>query len=85
MGDALLNSYPFLREGASMRDKAEWFPAMVASATPGGALMIETYESLTGQILDLLKANAPYDALFFDIHGAMSAVGLDDPEGDFII
>jgi microcystin degradation protein MlrC len=84
-GDALLNSYPFLREGAPMRDKAEWFPAMVASATPGGALTLETYESLTGQILDLLKANAPYDALFFDIHGAMSVVGLDDPEGDFII
>lgn len=84
-GDALLNSYPFLREGTSMRDKAEWFPAMIASATPGGALTKETYESLTNQILDLLKANAPYDALFFDIHGAMSVVGLDDPEGDFIL
>jgi microcystin degradation protein MlrC len=84
-GDALLNSYPFLREGAPMRDKAEWFPAMIASATPGGALTRETYESLTNQILDLLKANTPYDALFFDIHGAMSVAGLDDPEGDFII
>ncbi|MDR1161192.1 MAG: M81 family metallopeptidase [Tannerellaceae bacterium] len=84
-GDALLNSYPFLREDAPMRDKAEWFPAMIASATPGGALTRETYESLTGQILELLKANAPYDALFFDIHGAMSVIGLDDPEGDFIL
>ena len=26
----------------------------------------------------------PYDGLFFDIHGAMSVQGLDDPEGDFI-
>jgi microcystin degradation protein MlrC len=33
----------------------------------------------------MLKKNAPYDGLFFDIHGAMSVVGLDDPEGDFII
>lgn len=84
-GDVLLNSYPFLREGAPMRGKAQWLPAMIASATPGGALTIETYNSLTGQILDLLKKNAPYDALFFDIHGAMSVVGMDDPEGDFII
>lgn len=84
-GDVLLNSYPFLREGTPMRKKAEWFPAMIASATPGGALTMETYESLINQILDLLKANAPYDALFFDIHGAMSVVGLDDPEGDFIL
>ena len=33
----------------------------------------------------MLKKNLPYDGLFFDIHGAMSVVGLDDPEGDFII
>ena len=26
----------------------------------------------------------PYDGLFLDIHGAMSVVGLEDPEGDFI-
>jgi microcystin degradation protein MlrC len=33
----------------------------------------------------MLKENMPYDALLFDIHGAMSVVGLDDPEGDFIV
>lgn len=84
-GEVLLNSYPFLREGTDMREKATWLPAMIASASPGGALTRETYESLIHQILDQLKANAPYDALFFDIHGAMSVDGLDDPEGDFIL
>lgn len=84
-GDALLNRYPFLRENTPLRERAEWLPAMVANATPGGTLTMETYLSLTNQILDLLKANAPYDALFFDIHGAMSVIGLDDPEGDFIL
>lgn len=84
-GDALLNGYPFLRADAPMREKAEWIPTLVASATPGGAVTRETYESLVGQILDLLKANGPYDALFFDIHGAMSVVGMDDPEGDLIV
>jgi microcystin degradation protein MlrC len=34
--------------------------------------------------LDLLKKEMPYDGLFFDIHGAMSVEGIDDPEGDFI-
>lgn len=84
-GETLLNWYPFLREGTEMHNKAQWFPAMTASASPGGALTRETYESLIGQILDKLKENAPYDALFFDIHGAMSVDGLDDPEGDFIL
>jgi microcystin degradation protein MlrC len=35
--------------------------------------------------LDSLKKHLPYDGLYFDIHGAMSVVGLDDPEGDFIV
>ena len=68
-----------------MREKAVWLPAMRANATPGGAVTQEAYESLTRQILDHLRSNLPYDALFLDIHGAMSVVGLDDPEGDFIL
>ncbi|MDR3250100.1 MAG: M81 family metallopeptidase [Tannerella sp.] len=84
-GESILRLYPFLNEGAPLRGKAKWFPALVARATPGGAVTREAYESMTKNILDLLKANAPYDAMFLDIHGAMSVVGLDDPEGDLIV
>lgn len=84
-GDNLLNSYPFLREGQPLREKAQWLPAITANTTPGGAVTREAYESLVNKTLEQLRANAPYDALFFDIHGAMSVVGLDDPEGDFIV
>ncbi|MDR0661179.1 MAG: M81 family metallopeptidase [Prevotellaceae bacterium] len=83
--EELLSSYPFLQKGMPLREKAEWLPAFTANATPGGAVTRETYESLVNKTLEMLKENAPYDALFFDIHGAMSVVGLDDPEGDFII
>jgi microcystin degradation protein MlrC len=31
-----------------------------------------------------LEKELPLDGLFFDIHGAMSVEGIDDPEGDFI-
>ena len=34
--------------------------------------------------IQLLKQNGPYDGIFFDIHGAMSVQGMDDPEADFI-
>jgi microcystin degradation protein MlrC len=84
-GEAVFRLYPFLEEGAPLREKAEWLPAFIARATPGGAVTRETYESLTNRILTSLRENAPYDALFFDIHGAMSVVGLDDPEGDLIL
>lgn len=84
-GEDVLDYYSFLKEGMPLREKAEWIPSMTAYATPGGAVTRETYESLVKQIIDILKANLPLDALFFDIHGAMSVVGLDDPEGDLII
>ena len=40
---------------------------------------------IVNKITDRLKKDMPYDALFLDLHGAMSVVGLDDPEGDFIL
>src|SRR5690606_28113201 len=60
------------------------FPTLRGHAIPGGIVTREAYEELVGKTLEMLKANLPYDGLFFDIHGAMSVVGLDDPEGDFI-
>lgn len=77
--------YPFLAPDSMDRKRAEWIPTLRAHALPGGIVTREAYESLVNQTLDRLKADLPYDGLFFDIHGAMSVVGLDDPEGDFII
>ena len=60
-------------------------PTLRGHALPGGIVTKEAYESLVENTLALLKEDLPYDGLFFDIHGAMSVEGLDDPEGDFII
>jgi microcystin degradation protein MlrC len=76
--------YPFLAPDSEDRKRANWIPTLRAHALPGGIVTREAYESLVTQTLDRLKTNLPYDGLFFDIHGAMSVVGLDDPEGDFI-
>ncbi|SDJ90009.1 Microcystin degradation protein MlrC, contains DUF1485 domain [Catalinimonas alkaloidigena] len=83
-GESILEYYPFLAPDSLDRQRAEWFPALVGRALPGGVVTREAYESLVGKLLARLKQNAPYDGLFFDIHGAMSVVGLDDPEGDLI-
>lgn len=83
-GNDLLASYPFLSTDSTTRKRADWFPAFRAQAIPGGIVSKAAYESMLGKILMQLKANLPYDGLFFDIHGAMSVVGLDDPEGDMI-
>ncbi len=80
----IFKSYPFLSENSSQRNRANWIPILMGKSLPGGTVTREAYESLTKQLLAGLKENLPYDGLFFDIHGAMSVVGLDDPEGDLI-
>ncbi len=85
VGTDIFNYYPFLDSTSENRGRAEWFPTLRGHAIPGGIVTREAYEELVGKTLDILKENLPYDGLFFDIHGAMSVVGLDDPEGDFIV
>ena len=83
-GDAVLALYEFLAPDSADRKRAQWVPVLIGRSLPGGIVSREAYESLTNKILDGLKKNLPYDGVFFDIHGAMSVVGLDDPEGDLI-
>lgn len=85
-GNQIYTSYPgFMYDNSSIRNKAVWLPAVTARSLPGGAVPRDDYEKMVGYILDSLKKNIPYDGLFLDIHGAMSVVGLDDPEGDLIV
>ncbi len=84
-GNDVFSIYPFLSPDSLTRKRANWFPTLKGHALPGGIVTREAYESLVTKTLDLLKKNLPYDGVFFDIHGAMSVVGLEDPEGDFII
>ena len=83
-GVDVFSYYPFMDEGEYHRGRATWFPTLRGHALPGGIVTREAYESLVGKTLAMLEENLPYDGLFFDIHGAMSVEGLDDPEGDFI-
>lgn len=83
-GAEVFNAYPFMMAISPLRKQAAWFPAIVGKSLPGGAVTREAYESLVNKTLDTLKKYGPYDGLYFDIHGAMSVKGLDDPEGDFI-
>jgi microcystin degradation protein MlrC len=83
-GEEVFSYYPFMHEDSTTRQRAAYFPALRGHALPGGIVTREAYETLVGEMLERLQKNAPYDGLFFDIHGAMSVVGLDDPEGDMI-
>ncbi|MFI3287823.1 MAG: M81 family metallopeptidase [Rikenellaceae bacterium] len=83
-GEDIIKNYPFFSEDSTLRDRAEWVPTIVAWATPGGIVERECYDSLLSRSLRLLEEGMPYDGIFLDIHGAMSVVGLDDPEAHYV-
>jgi microcystin degradation protein MlrC len=84
-GEEIFSLYPFLSPDSANRKRANWVPALIGRSLPGGTVTLEAYESLLGTLINLLEKGGPYDGLFFDIHGAMSVEGLDDPEGDLIV
>ncbi len=84
-GNDIFSYYPFMDPDSGIIDRAVWLPTLRGHAMPGGIVTREAYETLVTKTLSILESNLPIDGLFFDIHGAMSVQGLDDPEGDFLI
>ncbi|BDZ47896.1 hypothetical protein GCM10025867_01370 [Frondihabitans sucicola] len=83
-GDDVVAFYPFLQPGLPLRDAAEWHGALMGKALPGGAVPAADYEALATELTERLAALPTLDALYFDIHGAMSVEGLDDAEADLL-
>lgn len=58
-------------------------PIIHARSIPGGSVERGFYEALRGEMLEGLRAGAPWDGVFLDMHGAVNVVGMDDAEGDW--
>ena len=58
----------------------EMVPLMGAVATPAGAVEAEAYETLTDELLGLIRDAMPLDGLLLGLHGAFVAEGF--PQGD---
>lgn len=84
-GGEIPASYPYFEHGTfEGRDDVTWAGTLVARAIPGGEVELPAYEEMKRELLDRIDAAMPLDGFFFDIHGAMSVVGMDDAEGDLI-
>ncbi|TIH37104.1 M81 family metallopeptidase [Subtercola vilae] len=79
-GAEVLEEYPFLAPGTPLRRAANWLPALTGRALPGGMVTAAAFDELAGEIVERLSVMPSLDGLYFDIHGAMSVEGLDDPE-----
>jgi microcystin degradation protein MlrC len=83
-GADLLARYAFLAPGLPLTEGVEWVPLLHAVADPGGPVTAPTYEALSGEIYDRLRAAGPLDGVFIDFHGAMTVEGRTDIEADFV-
>ncbi|MFI2236084.1 M81 family metallopeptidase [Streptomyces chrestomyceticus] len=81
-GTALLDRYTWTRPDSDLADQVEWVPLVHAVALPGGPVERETYDRIKSELITRIREAGPLDGMVYDIHGAMSVVGLDDAEAD---
>ncbi len=70
-------------EGAE-RFGYELYPTLMTGATPGGTVTAEAFETLTGQLLEALRAAPKLDGMLLAVHGAMVSEQFPDGDGEII-
>jgi len=60
----------------------ETIPLITAHATPGGTLTRRAFETILGEMIDLLEGDPDLDGLLLALHGAMVAEGYPDADGE---
>ncbi|RDA95914.1 hypothetical protein CP533_5902 [Ophiocordyceps camponoti-saundersi (nom. inval.)] len=85
-GDQITNYYHFLNDDQPLAKEAQWKGTLIGHALPGGVVTREAFETLTDEIISLLKAESvhPIDGLWFDIHGAMCVQDMQDAEAELL-
>jgi microcystin degradation protein MlrC len=59
-------------------------PLLWANATPSGPVTDDAFERITAILLEGLRANGPWDAVFLDLHGAMVTESHLDGESEIL-
>ena len=72
---------------AGFLEAREWLgvevvPLMFASVVPCGLISRDAYDRISGEMLDLLERNGPWDAVLLAQHGAAVAEGVEDVDGE---
>ncbi|MFZ3572364.1 M81 family metallopeptidase [Streptomyces sp. BH097] len=81
-GQDLLDRYTWTQGDSDLAELVEWVPLLHATSLPGGPVEAESYLILKDELVTRIREAGPLDGLVYDIHGAMSVIGLTDAEGD---
>lgn len=69
-----------------LAERAGWdvAPILWAGAIPSAPVTRDAYEAIADEIMAGLRAEAPFDAIYLDLHGAMVAQHAPDGEGELL-
>ncbi|UFQ14316.1 MULTISPECIES: M81 family metallopeptidase [Streptomyces] len=81
-GQELLDRYTWTGADSDLAATVAWVPLLHATALPGGPVEAQSYLTLKDELVTRIREAGPLDGLVYDIHGAMSVVGLTDAEAD---
>lgn len=81
-GADLLARYTWTDPADPVAARVEWVPLVHAVALPGGPVERDTYDRIRDELTARIRESGPLDGLVYDIHGAMSVVGLTDAEAE---
>jgi len=65
-------------------ESIELVPLMYANTNPSGTITADAFERLTGELLELLRAQGPWDAVLLALHGAAVADGIPETDGEIV-
>ncbi|MCB5912219.1 M81 family metallopeptidase [Streptomyces pinistramenti] len=81
-GAELLARYTWTAPDSDLAGRVVWVPLVHAVSMPGGPVERAAYDRIKTELTARTAESGPLDGLVYDIHGAMSVIGLDDAEAD---
>src|SRR5262249_7297362 len=90
-GEALLKAYPKSYMGGFVKMAREFdgvelvgieSPLWPKTGTGSGWITEEAFETLTGKMVEGLKAEGPFDGVYLSLHGAMAVRGIARPAAE---
>src|SRR5712691_8057312 len=59
-------------------------PTLLAGATPAGPVAAAAFEALVGELIERLRGAGPLEGVLLALHGAMTAEGFPDGDGEVV-
>jgi microcystin degradation protein MlrC len=66
------------------REGLELYPTIMATATPGGVVTAEAFDTLAGELVQSLRQAPKLDGLLLALHGAMVSEEYPDADGEIL-